>query len=579
MTATTRGRIPSHLLRYVVDQDYDRYTPEDHAVWRFILRQLRDYLSKHAHESYMAGLEKTGITIDRIPRISEIDEHLERLGWGAVPVSGFIPPAAFMEFQSLGILPIASDMRSIHHLLYTPAPDIVHEAAGHAPFLADPDYAAYLRRYGEVARHAIISRQDLEQYEAIRVLSDVKEHPDSTPEVIAAAEKRLVDVNNRISFVSEAALLSRMNWWTAEYGLVGRLNEPKIYGAGLLSSVGESRQCLSSRVKKIPLTVDCVDYGYDITEPQPQLFVADDFSHLSDVLDELKGRMAYRLGGEAGLKRAIEAETVNTVELDSGLQISGYLKDYVGPDFALGTYLRFEGPVQLAFDRDEIAGHGTTRHAHGYSTPVGPIKGQSMPLHKCTSSDLSRFGLRSGEKARLEFESGVVVEGEFIKPHFYNDQLVLLTFKNCRVTLGDQLLFDPAWGEYDMGVGAKIKSVFGGPADRERYGSTEDFVAQRVPPRKFTEKQKSRHDLFASIRDARENGVSADGFEKLCRSYLELDAADWLPGIELLEISYKRNIATEMRDTILQRLRPDQFTAEETRMAVEDGLRLARAGV
>ncbi|NJL24178.1 MAG: hypothetical protein HC902_02675 [Calothrix sp. SM1_5_4] len=139
MTASTRARIPDHLRRYIVNQDYDRYTPEDQAVWRYIMRQLKNFLGEHAHPFYAEGLRKTGIQVDRIPRIDEVDVCMEEFGWGAVPVSGFIPPAAFMEFQALGILPIASDMRTLDHLLYTPAPDIVHEAAGHAPFLAIPN--------------------------------------------------------------------------------------------------------------------------------------------------------------------------------------------------------------------------------------------------------------------------------------------------------------------------------------------------------------------------------------------------------------------------------------------------------
>ena len=65
---------------------------------------------------------------------------MSNIGWGAVPVRGFIPPWAFMEFQALGILPIACDMRNSEHLTYTPAPDIVHESAGHSPIIInDPD--------------------------------------------------------------------------------------------------------------------------------------------------------------------------------------------------------------------------------------------------------------------------------------------------------------------------------------------------------------------------------------------------------------------------------------------------------
>src|SRR5689334_14424828 len=96
-----RKNLPDHLQRYVVEQDYTRYTAEHQATWRFIMRQLKDFLSQHAHSSYVEGLKKTGISVERIPEINEMDQKLAEFGWGAVPVSGFIPPAAFMEFQSL----------------------------------------------------------------------------------------------------------------------------------------------------------------------------------------------------------------------------------------------------------------------------------------------------------------------------------------------------------------------------------------------------------------------------------------------------------------------------------------------
>lgn len=321
--------IPNHLRRYVVSQHYDRYTPEDQAVWRFVMRQLKSYLSTHAHECYLSGLEKTGLTTERIPDISQMNEKLQKFGWGAIPVSGFIPPAAFMEFQSLGILPIASDMRSIDHILYTPAPDIVHEAAGHAPILVDEGFAQYLKNYAEVANKAILSHEDLKLYESIRILSDVKENPSSTAKEIEKCEKALLDTVESMTIVSEASLLGRMNWWTAEYGLVGDIEKPLIFGAGLLSSIGESRSCLKENVKKIPLTVSCVDYSYDITEMQPQLFVTPDFEHLNTVLNDLAERMSFKKGGLSGLETAKVAQTINTVELDTGLQISGQLVQYL----------------------------------------------------------------------------------------------------------------------------------------------------------------------------------------------------------------------------------------------------------
>jgi phenylalanine-4-hydroxylase len=135
------ARLPQHLRAFALVQDYGRYTPRDHAVWRFTLRRLAAQLEHTAHPIYLEGLSRTGISQDEIPNIENMNVALSELGWSAIVVDGFIPPAIFMEFQALRILVIAQDMRPVEHILYTPAPDIVHESAGHAPFIIDTDYA------------------------------------------------------------------------------------------------------------------------------------------------------------------------------------------------------------------------------------------------------------------------------------------------------------------------------------------------------------------------------------------------------------------------------------------------------
>lgn len=577
MTESTRLKIPMHLRRFIVDQNYGRYTPEDQAVWRYIMRQLKNFLSVHAHESYVSGLEKTGITVDRIPSIERIDEHLSKIGWGAVPVSGFIPPAAFMEFQSIGVLPIASDMRTLEHLLYTPAPDIVHEAAGHAPILAHPEYSAYLRQYGAVARNSILSKEDLDQYEAIRVLSDIKEDPRSTPKDIQAAEARLVDVNNSIRTVSEAALLSRMNWWTAEYGLIGNLKNPKIFGAGLLSSVGESRNCMTDKVRKIPLSVECVNYSYDITEQQPQLFVAEDFAHLGEVLEDLAMTLSYRRGGNFGLERAKEARTVNSVELNSGLQIAGVLSDYIRSEQGeQAVYLQFSGPCQLAFNQHELPNQGPARHPQGFSSPVGLIRGHSRCLSTFSPDDLQRLELRKGLRSELEFESGIHVQGVLKDWTYENGKLILLTWSDCRVTLGGKTLFDPSWGEYDMAVGQSVVKVFGGPADRTRFGQTDEFVAKRVAPRDYSEQEKKRHKLYQDIRDLREKPRTepAQRWSELAGKFLEDEDHPWLAGLELVELSHKANVPEAQRGDLSKKL-SRYAGSQSAKDCLRDGLEIA----
>ena len=147
-------RLPKHLNQFIKPQNYEDYTPINQAVWRYVVRKHVRYLSHNAHESYLKGLEKTGIEIDRIPSMYGMNRILKEIGWAAVAVDGFIPPHAFMEFQAYQILVIASDIRQLEHIEYTPAPDIIHESAGHAPIIANPDYAEYLRRLGDIGAKA-----------------------------------------------------------------------------------------------------------------------------------------------------------------------------------------------------------------------------------------------------------------------------------------------------------------------------------------------------------------------------------------------------------------------------------------
>lgn len=539
-------QLPPHLRKYVVEQNYARYTPVDQAVWRYILRQLREFLSKHAHECYLEGLEKTGISVERIPRIEEISDKLEKFGWRAMPVSGFIPPAAFMELQSLSILPIASDMRSLDHLLYTPAPDIVHEAAGHAPILIHPEFSDYLKNYALVAKKAIISQEDLNLYEAIRELSDVKENPQSTQQEIQAAEENLVKVSNSIQHISEATELSRMNWWTAEYGLIGSLENPKIYGAGLLSSVGESSQCLSAKVKKLPLTVDCIKTSYDITEPQPQLFVTPDFATLSQVLDEMAEGMAFRRGGLEGLKKAVLAKSVNSLELNTGLQISGQIIEPLTQKDEI-IYLKVQGPTQLSYQDKELEGHNKNYHSHGYSSPLGLLKGHSRDLSQWTAEEWAQQGWTPGSQVRFEFASGVTVEGQLDKKFEQDGKTLLITLSGATVRLGEEVLFKPDWGLYDMALGTKVVSVFGGPADRLAYGEFADFVAKRVPSPQYTEAELRRHAHYQTLREIREKNISLQGnsqFKTLVQDHAQSFPQDWLFFLEVVELAHKQKDAS-----------------------------------
>ena len=100
-------RLPPHLKQFIKPQNYDDYTAINQAVWRYVMRKNVEYLGKVAHESYLSGLKKTGISINEIPSMYGMNRILKDIGWAAVAVDGFIPPNAFMEFQAYKVLVIA----------------------------------------------------------------------------------------------------------------------------------------------------------------------------------------------------------------------------------------------------------------------------------------------------------------------------------------------------------------------------------------------------------------------------------------------------------------------------------------
>src|SRR5438876_9898713 len=188
------------------------------------------------------------------------------------------------------------------------------------------------------------SKKDFELYQAIRHLSILKERPNADAKQVEEATKLVEHRKKNLRDPSEMALLSRLHWWTVEYGLIGTLENPKIFGAGLLSSIGESVSCLEPAVKKIPYSIDAQTYAFDITTKQPQLFVCRDFQHLKDVLEEFASKMAYQVGGLEGINKAIECNNVATCQFSSGLQVSGVFDEVIVDQNNKPIYLRAKGP-------------------------------------------------------------------------------------------------------------------------------------------------------------------------------------------------------------------------------------------
>ncbi|MEH6584054.1 MAG: aromatic amino acid hydroxylase [Halioglobus sp.] len=530
--------LPEHLRPFVKIQDYDRYTARDHAVWRYLLKYLSRHLAVHAHPVYLEGLKRTGIALDHIPSIDEMNSCLAQLGWRAVVVDGFIPPAIFMEFQALKVLVIALDMRSVDHMVYTPAPDIVHEAAGHAPFIVDVDYAEFLQRFGEVGMKAIANQQDMAIYEAIRLLSILKEQAGATEQEIEQAEAELKRVSEAEGAPSEASLLSRLHWWTVEYGLVGELDDYRIFGAGLLSSMGESVHCLNDElVKKRPLTVDAVTSAYDITVQQPQLFVTKSCKHLSQVLEEYAASMCFVRGGAESLGIAIQANTICTAQYDSGMQVSGVFSEVLCDAVGNAIYLRTSGPTQLAWRNIEIYGQGIAQHPEGFGSPVGMLKDFSRCLSEYTFDELKAHNIVIGETVLLEFLSGITVRGRLTQIVRQGHRNLVLSFDDCTVTdLQERVLFDPSWGCYDMAVGSTVESVFGGAADRDSYRLYEASSTSSVETPE-SQADQPLMSLYADIDEvARGESPPAPQWLDEIRARMAQYPDEWLLRAELLDL-------------------------------------------
>lgn len=549
---TILNSLPRHLRPFVKSQNYADYTPRDQAAWRFVMKHLTEQLRDSAHPVYLEGLEKTGIALDHIPSIDEMNHCLARLGWRAVVVDGFIPPAIFMEFQALKVLVIALEMRSVEHIFYTPAPDIVHESAGHAPFIVDIDYAEFLQSFGEVGMKAIATREDLAQYEAIRKLSILKECPATTQAEIELAENQLDELSRSDSPPSEAALLTRLHWWTVEYGLVGSVDDYRIFGAGLLSSLGESAHCLDDEaVKKTPLTVDAVLTPYDITRQQPQLFVTQSCKHLSQVLDEFAASMCFRKGGAESIRTAIDAGSVCSASYDSGMQVSGVFTEVLCDAVGNPVYIRTTGPTQLAYRECQVIGHGADYHSEGFGSPVGHIKDFSRCLSEYTIDELKAHDIVVGERVRLEYLSGITVQGLLEHVHRQDHRNLILTFRDCTVTdLSGRVLFDPAWGIFDLAVGSNISSVYGGVADREQLQLYKPTPATQTIRLEHDEVLMDSYSLADELRRSADDKAPAGAEENLAAA-LDRYPGEWLLRAELLDVlqgSLHDRVAQELRE-------------------------------
>ncbi len=530
-----QGSLPDSLEPFVVEQVPARYTAMDQAVWRFVLLQLLDRLKHTAHPSYVRGLAESGISPERIPSIAEMNRCLARVGWGAVCVDGFIPPRAFQGFQARSILPIAAEIRSVEQLPYTPAPDIIHEAAGHAPILIDPEYAAYVRAIGEVGSRAFSSPEDARVDRAVRRLSELKEALAPDPEELAAAERELVLAYAATSEPSEAARMTRLYWWTAEYGLVGTPRDYRLYGAGLLSSLGESHFCHAPEVEKIVLSPACTDVGYDITRPQPQLFVARDFAHLREVLAAVSRTLAHAIGGDHALALAAASQEPCTLSLDGGVELCGVVARVEGDARS--------GLIELAPGCSLVhEGRWLGSHAERLLLPLGVLEDGRSP-EGVDVAELRRNADAQG-RVRVVYRSGVVASGELCSAAWPGPP-VLLPLANFRLEWRGQVRLETR-EPYPLVLSPAFVTAAAG-ATSEAFGARALAPVPRAPgqprlsvpkPKRLEPKTEQLERLYRTLAELPPPAPGARRDARVAAVYAELSAHhphDWLLRWNLLE--------------------------------------------
>lgn len=565
-------RLPKHLKQFIKPQDYSDYTPINQAVWRYVMRKNVDYLSNVAHSSYLEGLRKTGLEVDNIPNMYGMNRILKEIGWAAVAVDGFIPPNAFMEFQAYNVLVIASDIRQLEHIEYTPAPDIIHEGAGHAPIIANPEYAEYLRRFGEIGCKAISSHKDYEMYEAIRLLSILKEAEGTPEDQIIAAEKDVERLQNDMGEMSEMARIRNLHWWTVEYGLIGTIENPKIYGAGLLSSIGESSWCMTDNVAKIPYDISAAEQSFDITKPQPQLYVTPDFAHLSSVLEEFANTMALRTGGLSSVQKLIQSAALGTIELSTGLQVTGVFTNVIESD-GKPIYIQTTGKTALSYREKELVGHGTDTHPEGFGSPIGKLKGINLAIEDMSPRDLRAYDIYETEKVTLEFEGDVTVSGEIITgSRNLQGEIIIISFKNCTVTHNETILFKPEWGIYDMAVGKKIVSGYSGPADVKSFDLISHVPSSATIKAKLSAARTELENLYKEVRLVRKNDSNAS-LSQIFETLQKNHPKDWLLAIEIAELLENEG-ESDLRNKVLNHLENLKKSRPEISHLIDGGLSL-----
>jgi phenylalanine-4-hydroxylase len=274
------------------------------------------------------------------------------------------------------------------------------------------------------------------------------------------------------------------------------------------------------------------------------LFVIPNFSSLSFVLEEFANTMAVRTGGLKGIQKLIASKKMGTIELNTGIQISGTFTTVINYGHT-PIYFQTNGSTALAIEGTELIGHGIEQHPNGYGSTLGKLEGINTAIEDMSPKDLEVYGIIEGKSTSLNFVGGIKVEGEIITgKRDLQGKIILISLKNCLVTHNETVLFDPSWGVYDMAIGNHIASAFAGPADSNSFEDIYSISKQKTTPIIYSDQEKKVHELYETVKTYRTNNTDAvEILKSIFKELIDKHPSEWLLLLELYELVYNKDLS------------------------------------
>lgn len=238
----------------VMKQNYENYTSEDQQVWKILFDRQFPALPKAATEEFLTGLEKVNFTAEAIPNFEKTNKILKDLtGWEIYAVPGIVEDALFFDLMANRKFPATTRVRKMSELDYLEEPDMFHDVFAHIPLLANQAFVDFLQAISQFGQEWVGDEWAIH-------------------------------------------LLSRIYWFTIEFGLIRENGELRIYGAGILSSSGETQFSLSDAPNHFAYDVDQIlDTPYRKDKMQENYFIIESYEQLYESIPEIKSKIEKKL--------------------------------------------------------------------------------------------------------------------------------------------------------------------------------------------------------------------------------------------------------------------------------------------